>query len=333
MDPKEKASEPSILLCLPLEIRREIYRYSLLSSQNPSAKTIYLSRLPVNWRDPFSPLLLVNGQVRDEVIELVQTYPITLRVTHHGAHFDGLAETCFIAQQRPRDYSKISHLCVDIWPPHLDRPVDIVHIWRHLRRLRTELRDMPLLEQVSFFFKDNEMATWTVDGKPLNLLKSRSRVFLGLGVDDVTTIMGLFCRVKIAKATLYMPPGLAPGQTTESIRDFLQAANAMMMGHIPVDEDAYNDEDEDDASYQDWIDEECELELGVKGAEIARDKLDAMTNNGTDYFSYIEWDDFIEMWTPNFGLLYHQEFVDEDDLMEHYVKNHDIYDLDDPYWL
>lgn len=329
MNPKEKASESSILLCLPLEIRRQIYIYSLFSSQNPSAETIYLSQLPVDWRDQVSPLLLVNGQVRGEVIELVQTYPITLRVTHHGAHFDGLAETCFIAQQRPRDYSKISHLCVDIWPPHLDRPVDIVHIWRHLRKLRTKLRDMPLLEQVSFFFRDNEMATWTVDGKPLDLLKSRPRGFLGLGVDDVTTITDLFARVGVAKATFHMPRGLAPGQTTESIRDFLQATSAMMMGRIPMDEDVYNDEDEEDASYQDWTDEDCEVMLEMKGAGIARAKLDAMTGNGFDYPSYIEWKDFIEMWSPNLRHLYHKGFDGEVDWMERYLRK---YDPDDAYF-
>ena len=330
MDPKEKVSEPSILLCLPLEVRRQIYRYSLLSSQNPSAKTIYLSRLPVNWRDHVSPLLLVNGQVRDEVIELVQTYPITLRVTHHGAHFDGLAETCFIAQQRPRNYSRISHLCVNIWPPHPDRPVDIVSIWRHLRKLRKELRDMPLLEHVSFFFKDNEMATWTVDGEPLDLLRSRSNCFLGLGVDDVTTITDLFTRVRVAKATFHMPCGLEPGQTAESVREFLKTTNAKMMGHQPVDEDAYDDEDEEDASYQDEVDEDCESGLEVEGACIAKDKLDARTNYGTDLLSYSEWADFMEMWSPKLELLYDEECKYARDWMEHYVREE--YSPDDPYY-
>ena len=319
IDPKAKPSESSILLRLPLEIRREIYGYSLFNSQSPSAESIYLSRLPINWRDASSPLLLVNGQVRDEVIELVQTYPITLRITHQGPHFDGLAETCFIAQRRSRDYSTISHLVIEIWPPHPDRPVDMFHIWRHLRQLRTELRDMPLLKEVSFFFRDNEMSTWTLDGKPLDVLRAESNCFLGMGVDDVTTIMDLFARVRVAKATFHMPHGLAPGKTTESVRHFIQATNAMMMGRIPIDEDVYNDEDEEDADYQDYFDEDCELNLSVAGAKIARDKLDAIRKRRR-FFCYYEWHEFIEMWSPRFELLYHRACVSMDDWMEYYVK-------------
>ena len=320
MDSKEKMSEPSILLCLPLELRRQIYRYSLLSSRNPSNETIYLSQLSVNWRDQPSPLLLVNSQVHDEVIELVQTYPISLRVTHHGVHFDSLAETCFIAQQRPRDYNWISHLDVNIWPPHLDRPIDIIHIWRHLRELREELRNMPLLKQISFFFKDNEMMKWTVDGEPLNILKSKSETFLGLGEDDITTIMDLFARVRVAQATFHMPDGLAPGQTTEFVSDFLQSTTAMMMGRIAIDEDVYDTEDEGDEIWQDSVDRDCEWALGCEGACIARDKLDRMTNNRTGYLSYREWYNFIDTWHPDFKLLYDKELKDEDDWRDHYVK-------------
>ena len=311
----------SMLLRLPLEIRRKIYEFGLFNSQSPSAEYTYLNRLAINYRDPPSPLLQVNGQIRDEVIELIQTYPITLRVTHHGPHFDSLAETCFIAQRRSRDYDTISHLIIEIWPPHPNRPVDMIHIWRHLRQLRTTLRHMPLLKQVSFFFKDNEISTWTLDGKPLNVLKTKSNVFLGMGVDDITTIMDLFARVRVAEATFHMPHGLTPGETTESVRDFIQATNAMMMGRMPIDEDTYNDEDVEDASYQDWVDDACEADLETAGAYIAWKKLDAMTDDGRSLFNYWEWQEFIEIWSPNLELVtYRRGFNDEDDWMQHYVK-------------
>lgn len=331
-----------MLLRLPLELRRMIYDFSLFDSQSPSAESIYLSKLPTNWRDPPPPLLLVNGQVHDEVMELVKTYPITLRVTHQGLHFDGLAETCFIAQRLPRDYSKMSHLFIEIWPPHPDRPVDMIHMWRHLRQLRAKLRDMPLLKQVSFFFKDNEMSTWTLDGKPLDVLKSSNtpgcKSFLGMGVDDITTIMELFARVRVAKATFHMPRGLTPGETTESIRDSIQDTNAMMMGHIPIDEDVYNDEDEEDASYQDWADEDCQMDLERAGAEIAHDKLDFMTRKTTLNFSYQQWNEFIETWSPKFDHIEHPEYgyglLPEEAMhewMEYYVRIPDN-ESDFGYW-
>ena len=327
--------ESSILLRLPLEIRRKIYRFSLFNSQSPSAESIYLSRLPINWRDPPSPLLRVNCQIRDELIELVQTYPIILRVTHQGPHFDGLAETCFIAQRRPRDYSAISHLVIEIWPPYPDRPVDMIHTWRHLRQFRTELRNMSQLKQVSFFFKDNELSTWTLDGKAPSLLKYRSTLFLGLGIDDVTTIMGLFTRVRVAKATFHMPHGLAPGETTDSIHDFVETTNDMMMGRIPMDEDVYNDEDEEDAKAQDWFEDCCQTDLEMAGAGIAKDKLDDMTNNGKCRLRIDEWDEFIEIWSPRLDYLYHRDFDgmdDMDDWRQYYVKDWKDYACDSDYY-
>ena len=339
MDSNKKLSELSTLLRLPLEIRHQIYEFSLWNSRSPSAETIYLSRLPSDWRDPASPLLLVNGQVHDEIIKWIQTYPIHLRVTHQGVHFSSIAETCFIAQRhRPRDYSKISHLVVEIWPPHPDRPVDMIHIWRHLRKIRAELRDIPPLKQISFLFSDNETAKWTLDGKPLDVLKSRSsrsHSFLGRGVDDLTTIMDLFTRVRVAKATFHMPHGLAPGKTTESFHDFLQTTNAMMMGRIPIDEDVYDDEDEEVASYQDWADEECEEKLEKKGAEIARDKLDAMPYPAPAYIvdperrmELSEWDDFIKIWSPKFWLVRDKRFRNEGAWKEYYTK---LYYHESPY--
>ena len=276
--------------------------------------------MAINHRDPPSPLLHVNGQIRDEVIDLIRTYPVTLRVTHQGTHFDSLAETCLIAQRHPRDYGTLSRLVVEMWPPHPDRPVDMTHIWRHLRQLRTRLRHMPLLTKVSFLFRDNEISTWTLGGKPLDVLKSYSNRFLGLGLDDITTIMDLFTRVRVAQATFHMPLGLATGGITESVRDFIQVTDAMMTGRRPVEKEVYNDEDEKDARYQDWVDEACEVDLEIAGAAIARDKLDAATCNGRSPFGHREWDEFIKIWSPKFHLVSRRGFADEEDWMRHYVK-------------
>ena len=202
-----------------------------VESRSPSAEAIYRSPLRTNRKDPPSPLLLVNGQVHHEVVELVRKYPITVQVTRQGSHFDGLAETCFIAQRRSRGYSEISHLWVDIWPPHPDRPIDLFYIWLHLQELQIKLCEMPLLKQVSFFFRNNKMATWKLNGEPIDLLNLRSSIKLSTGMinDDVTSIMDIFARVRAEKAWFYMPRGLTPGETTDCIRDHLRSPNAMMM--------------------------------------------------------------------------------------------------------
>lgn len=304
-----KASEPFPLRQLPLELRRKIYRHNLMATRNPSPKAIYLKKLPDGLRDPPSALLLVNSQVRTEVLDLVQTWPIFLRVTHQGIQFGSVAETCFIAQQCSRDYGSIHHLVVEIWPPHPDRPTDAIDIWRHLRNLRAELRAVPLLQRISFLFADNEMASWTHNGNAIDLLDSGGYDTEPLAwCNDVTYIMDLFARISAASARFYLPHGLKPGETTEHVRTRLRSVNAMIMGRIPIVEETYTEEDEERAVFQDWVDDCRESKLRMKGAEIARDKLDVMTRQGRMQLTQGQWEDFIAVWSPHFESLLFQEF-------------------------
>jgi len=315
-DQNPKASAPLSLLRLPLELRRNIYRFNLLSSRDLSAETIYLTRLPNEWKDPPSSLLLVNRQIRIEVLDMVRNYPISLRITHQGTHFDRLAETCFIAQRCSKNYAKISHLLINIWPPHPDRPTDVIDIWRQLRKLRKEFRDIPQLQHVSFHFVDNEMAIWTRNGRALSLLgRDHDTPLVMDEINDVTEIMELFARVRAAKAFFHLPRGLTPDETTENIRDFLRYTNAAIMGRFPIDEDIYSEEDEEQTKLQDKLDEDMEIHLQWRGAKIARNKLDAMTKHGRHYLSKHQWDRFMAIWSPHFGSLYPGEFKG----MWHYV--------------
>ncbi|KAL9070585.1 MAG: hypothetical protein Q9161_004755 [Pseudevernia consocians] len=273
-DQNQKAPESFPLLRLPLELRRQIYLEYLVVFRSPTPETIYLGRKPLRFKDPPSPLLLVSSQIHAEVLDTIKTKAISLRVTHHGIQFDTYAETCFIAQRQSRDYASISHLVITIWPPHPDRPTDLIAIWRHLRKLRRELRDVPSLQKVSFLFENNEMAGWTHKGKALDLMHPREDDESPF--NDLTCIMDLFSRVRAAQATWYLPFGLRRSETTDYIRSWRNHYQAMMMGRIPVDEDAYSEEDEEDSSLQDYIDETTEWNLR-QGTGIARGKLDAVT--------------------------------------------------------
>lgn len=131
-NPEKSVSFP--LLRLPLELRRRIYFCALLDTPSPPPESIYLKQLPDGWKDLPSCLLQVSKQVRAEVLDTAQTLPISLRVDHQGIHFNTLGQTSLIAQQLPRDIRKISHLALEIWPPHPDRPTDAISIWKHLRK-------------------------------------------------------------------------------------------------------------------------------------------------------------------------------------------------------
>ena len=306
-DQTQKAPKSFPLLRLPLELRREIYIRYLFIYRSPTPEVIYLRRKPLPSHDSPSPLLLVSSQVHAEVLDTVKTKPISLRVTHQGIQFDSLAETCFIAQKRSRDYASIPRLFITIWPPHPDRPIDLIAIWRHLRKLRRELRDAPSLQQVDFLFENNEMAGWTHKGEALGLLGFGH--YGDLPFNDLTCIMDLFSRVRAAKAIWCLPFGLTPSETTDDIRSWRNAYQAMMMGRIPVDEEAYLEENEEESSRQDEIDENTAWDLQWKNTQIARDKLDAMPERMSMY----QWQDFIELWSPNFGIMFgfdEEDYVD-----------------------
>lgn len=291
----------------------------LIDSRSPSPEIIYLGRKSLCSKDPPSPLLLVSSQVHAEVLDTVQTSAISLRVTHQGIQFDSFAETCFIAQRLSRDYASIPGLVITIWPPHPDRPTDLIAIWRHLRKLRRELRDVPSLQQLSFFFENNEMAGWTHKGKALDLLHPRKDNESPF--NDVTCIMDLFSRVRAAKATWFLPLGLRRSETTDNIRDWRNAVHDMMMGRMPVDEDVYSEETEEESSMQDSCDEDTESNLQYEGAMIAIDKLDAMNRR----LFVDEWERFIELWCPHFeslGLEEYGGFKGED----HYIYTVDSLD-------
>ncbi|KAL9133655.1 MAG: hypothetical protein Q9175_005167 [Cornicularia normoerica] len=255
---------------------------------------------------------------------MAQLYPISLRVTHRGIQFDSLAETCFIAQRCSRDYARVPHLVIEIWPPHPDRPTDVLDIWKHLRKLRRELRDVPLLQRVSFFFGDNEMAAWTHNGKALNLLHPREEnsPIVDWGYIDVTFISELFCRVSATKASFDIPRGLTPSKTTDNVRNLLRNANVMMMGRVPIEEDIYTGEDEEQAELQDYINKLFKSRLQLAGAKIARDKLDAMISPGRRLLTPGQWEDFMAVWSPHFERLGPDEIKGK----RHYVYMEDSLD-------
>ena len=132
--------------------------------------------------------------------------------------------------------------------------------------------------------------------------------------------MDLFARISATKARFYLPISLKSGKTTEHVRMQLRYVSAMMTGRIPVDEeDGYSEEDKEQVEFQDWLDEEAESRLQFQGAEIARDKLDVMTQRGRMRLTQGQWEDFVEVWSPHFEKLMPKDFKGK----YHYVYEDD----------
>ena len=299
----QACSKPSPLLRLPLELRNPIYKFSLLASRASAAKSIYKYPLRTDWKDLPSPLLAVNGQVRDEVLDLVREWPITLRVTHQGASYDNIARISFIAQPKSKYCQQIPHLIVDIWPPHPDRPTDAIQIWRWLRKVRKDLLAAPQRQHLSLVFSDNEIATWAPNGKPRCALGGKHGnafpPFPPSDWSDVSLIMDLFARVKATKASWRIPYGLACSAEKDLICETARMACDMMMGRVPFRENTYHEENEFQVGFQDGIGFATAFRLECEGAAIARNKLLAMAKSG-DWWLKVGFKSIMEELSPNF---------------------------------
>lgn len=129
---------------------------------------------------------------------------IDLRIWWQDAAFDGLAISCFQARGKRLDYDSIAHLRVDIYPPHLGRPTDMIRIWRHIRELCSDLQGASCVQRLFIHFMENEYAMWSVAGKPMETMNVRYD-FDRLP-SDILHILDLFrLLINVTKAQIYLP--------------------------------------------------------------------------------------------------------------------------------
>lgn len=292
---KDEIGTPLFLL-LPLELRHEIYKYSIIESRRPPAEMVHKNLLSAIWEDFPSPLFGVNKQIRAEVSDFLQRSPFTMRITWQDKKFDCLALSSFIAQQR-KGYDDIPHLVVEVWPPVSDRPSDMYSIWKHLQQLRNELRAVSRVSRFDLVFLENSIATWSdKNGKPRHWLDCRQEPEEGWSPwdNDMECIFDLFIRLaNIAEAHIYLPDSLVGAGQDIEVRISAQEAEEVMMGIYVVGR-IYMDERDADLLERSYDGVEVILEHDT--AKYARDKLDAMTNYGLNKISEAEYYDFITIW-------------------------------------
>lgn len=200
------------------------------------------------------PFAVCQSQVRAEVFAIVQRWPIALRVTHHGIQSNSVGETCILAQGCSRDYDKIRNLAIDVWPPHPDRLIDAVRIWKHLRALARILIRVPLLQEIFFSFPENSVAAWVRDGKVIYLTHSlgANPTMYELGYNDIVEIMDLFARVKATRAWISLPWELTASESTHNMKDNLPLVTDMIETRLSAGVWAmYNEHHEKEAAEQD----------------------------------------------------------------------------------
>ena len=274
-----------------------IYSQSILASRCPTPEQVHERNFGAIWEDVPSPLLAVNKQIRNEVFDLLHKTAFTMRVTSYGARFDMLGLSCFIAQQRPKNYSGLPELIMEIWPPHPDRPIEMYNIKCHLQDLRRELRATSVgIASLVIWFRENEIAKWTQDD-------GQARFDLDPGAEnypqcsDIGKALYLFALVtNVTKAQIRLPPSLDRSHKNDEVRrQAMDVLDAMEGRRALADELHYIMSNYGTSDAGEWC-------IKVNTAQIARAKLDAITSNGSHKMSEAEWLAFIEVW-PHFEVL------------------------------
>lgn len=155
----------SPLLRLPYELRRKIFRSSTCYVRSPSKEgssvQAYAQDLVAFLEDGPSPLLGVNRQIRAEVIDVLKSRKdFGVRVTSYGITFITNSLTTMIAQNRPKSFNGLPRLHIAIWPPHPDRPVDMIHLDENVHKLRKTLYALPQIPKLFIWFENHRLVKW-----------------------------------------------------------------------------------------------------------------------------------------------------------------------------
>ena len=285
------------LLRLPLELRSRIYTHALLNSRCPSSEDVYSNVLCTVWKDMPSPLLAVNGQVRDEVCKMLRAGPVTLRVTGQDMKFDSLGLSCFIAHQHCTFTGNICGLVVQVWPPHPERPVETYCIWKNLRRLRDDLRACKQIRRVSTQFLDKELYPWSRDGVLGYWLSTSEQTVTQPRDSDISHMLKLFFRLSnTSKANVKLPASILGREENEKL----------VMDAEVIEYNMVNDELD---SFHLRIAERLENVrllaegfLKYKTAILAEKKLNDITQSGRFRMSQADYLNFVKVW-PHFETL------------------------------
>lgn len=137
----EASTQPFPFMRLPVEIRLQVYKEYFFERYRLLPEEIHEMVIDPRHRNKCpAEILQVSKAVNTEVKDLSQhETTFCLRICWQDATFDGFVRSCIRARGKRLDYEHVGHLVTEIYPPHRDRPIDIVCIWRHVQKLCEDL--------------------------------------------------------------------------------------------------------------------------------------------------------------------------------------------------
>ena len=225
--PDQGSMQPCPFMRLPVELRLQIYKEFLFERYRLSPAEIHEMILDPRHRNKCPPeILQVSKAINTEVKDLLQQETtFCLRICWQDATFDGFVRSCMQARGKRLDYEHIGHLKIAIYPPHVDRPMDMVHIWRQVKKLCEDLQRVSCLQHLSVHFMENEYAAWSLDSKPPDSLHVgwMWNEFGFMKSSDILRVLDLFTLLtNVTKAQIHLPDSLKDDSNLQKVRQDIE---------------------------------------------------------------------------------------------------------------
>ena len=286
-----KSASPSIqFLDFPLEIRLMIYGAYFWDLRYPPARIMHEeppSSLRLHWQPA---LLTVNKQIEDEITDFFRRQMTsTYRISWQESRFDEFTMSGFRARKEKPDQN-IKHFILEIYPPHPDRPTDMLHIWREVEGVRDTIGRYWTTERISIVFRENEIASWSHDGEPRDSMNLYGRSNHNASVSDITLILEILDTLaNITEVNIQLPASL---DGNEDVYEYCLACEDSMMA--PFDGDYIS-------MYQmrDFLThsiDRVEPRLKDETSRISRAKIDAMCGSDSRKLSQEELHRLKQIW-------------------------------------
>ncbi|KAL8950190.1 MAG: hypothetical protein Q9222_003768 [Ikaeria aurantiellina] len=288
MDMNE-APQPAAFFRLPLELRRMIYRQALkitTPKRSTLEKHVYFGNIKdLRIHQPCC-LPLICRQIQGEVADFLHRAPVFMRITPQGIVLDSHDRAVAFALGMHRDLSTIKCLNVEIWPPGPDRPVDLLYIWYHMRRLRDRLKRSSKVPKINIRFPDNKRAAWTsrcveTDYLPIPQPYRFSGSSFDRSITDIKCILNLLATLSNVTDANIRPPW--PFFTRHiGGKRYIRTLIARMEGRKPP---------ATDVTYIETLNfDEVALDLKRRTARLFQKGIERLTCNGMYKMSQDDWD-------------------------------------------
>ncbi|KAL8792450.1 MAG: hypothetical protein Q9195_004983 [Heterodermia aff. obscurata] len=211
---------------LPLELRQQIYNECFELAPQPG-------------------LLCTNKRIRSEATRSLQRWQQTFsfHISAEAIGFDEFSQWCFKVKGHVPRLNKMKHIVLYIYPPDLDKPIEMFRIWNHVLSFCQDLGSFRQIPQLTVKFFESDIAKWTVNGvaySTMQLTPLASRAI----PSDVTQTLHIFCHFvnNVEQPKVYFPQSCIDMDHCFIGRHLPEVIERQMTGMLTEEERNWNNE-------------------------------------------------------------------------------------------